>query len=212
MLDSIAKIAAVFACAASGTADAWAQEATAPIACSLAFDSTSLNAQSNKGEFRGIRVSCAELSISADEATASEVVPEKGEWQMHGSVRVEVASAIMTADSATFGFSASGLVLGELVGDPVVIEDFDPQDRASLRARATATRIRYDNVARVARITMDESSALVGTNFEMRGCGDIDYALDSGAVESVSTCGEPFEITYLPSAEEPSPDDAPTVQ
>ena len=175
-----------------------AQDGTRPVPCSLAFDSTVLNPQTNRGEFRGIRMTCEDVSIAADEAAASEVVPEEGQWQMRGNIRIETTTSLLTADSATFGFAASNLLFGELVGAPAVLEDYGAHADKTLRARATVERIYYDNVARTARLRMGEGTSLVGTNFEMRGCGDLNYDLESGEVESIATCGPPFDIRYLP--------------
>jgi hypothetical protein len=178
--------------------------------CSYAFDSSVLNTQTNRGEFRGIRVTCEEVSITADEATASEVVPEEGQWQMRGNVRIETAAALITADSATFGFAASNLLFGELVGAPAVLEDRGTNTDGTLRARATAERIYFDNVARTARLRMSQGNSLVGTNFEMRGCGDISYDVETGELESISTCGDEFDIRYrLPSEGAQEPEQAP---
>jgi lipopolysaccharide export system protein LptA len=196
MVSSTAKVAIVLLL--GGTGVGRAQEQPLPVPCSLAFASTSLSAQTNRGEFRGIRVTCEDISIAADEAAASEVVPEEGQWQMRGNVRIETATALITADNATFSFTASNLLFGELVGAPVVLEDYGASENDTLRARATAERIYYDNIARTARLRMDEGNSLVGPNFEMRGCGDINYDLETGDVESIATCGEDFDIRYVP--------------
>jgi hypothetical protein len=182
----------------------------ASVPCSLAFDSTVLNAETNRGEFRGIRVTCEDVEIAAEEATASEVVPEEGQWEMRGNVRIESAAATLTADSATFGFSASDLVFGELVGAPAVLEDRGTNADGTVRARATAEVIYYDNVARTARLRIRDGNSLVGPNFEMRGCGDISYDLETGESESIATCGDPLEIRYLrPSDDAQDPGQAP---
>ena len=181
------------------TAMAAGQDAAPPTACSIAFDSTSLDAQTSRGVFRGIRLTCESVSIEADEATATEVVPREGEWQLRGNIRIEAASAVMTADTATFRFEDNALVVGELEGGPVVLEDFIEEENSTMRA--TARSVRYDNRERIATIVMGEGATLIGPNFEMRGCGEINYNLDNGEVESVSNCGEPFEIKFLPSEE-----------
>jgi lipopolysaccharide export system protein LptA len=200
MVSSTVKVAALLLLV--GTSAGRAQERPPPVPCSLAFDSTLLNPQTNRGEFRGIRITCEGITIAADEAAASEVVPEEGQWEMRGNVRIETSAATITADSATFGFTDSDLLFGELVGAPVVLEDYGSSENGTLRARATAERIYYDNVARTARLRMREGTSLVGTNFEMRGCGDISYDLESGDVESIATCGERFDIRYLPPSDE----------
>ena len=197
MAGCTARILAVLALGGFGVDAAHTQEDSRPAPCSLAFDSTVLSAQTNRGEFRGIRVTCEAVSISAEEAAATEVVPEEGQWQMRGNVRIETAAALITADSATFGFSASDLLFGELVGAPAVLEDRGTNADDTLRTRATAERIYFDNVARTARLRMGEGNSLVGPNFEMRGCGDINYDLRTGESESIATCGEQFEIRYL---------------
>jgi hypothetical protein len=191
---------------ASAVDAAYAQDDPVPVPCSLAFDSTVLNAQTSRGEFRGIRVTCEDVMIAADEATASEVVPEEGQWEMKGNVRIESAAAVLTADNATFGFSASDLLFGELTGAPAVLEDRGTNADDTLRARATAEVIYYDNVAHTARLRLRQGNSLVGPNFEMSGCGDISYDLETGESQSIATCGDPLEIRYLrPTDEAPEP-------
>ncbi|HEY5568617.1 MAG TPA: LptA/OstA family protein [Gammaproteobacteria bacterium] len=170
---------------------AQAQEGTPP--CSLAADSWSLEGQSTRGVFRGIRVTCEDVNIAADEATAAEVLPEQGEWQFRGNLRIEIESAVLTADSATFAFTDNDVVSAELVGTPAVLEDFIAEENDSVRG--TAGRIQYDNVARTA--TMEDGASLVLGTSEMSGCGIV-YHLDTGAADSVANCGEPFVIKYLP--------------
>jgi lipopolysaccharide export system protein LptA len=141
-----------------------------------------------------VRIRCEDASIAADEAVASELVPEKGQWQLRNNIRITVASAVFSADTATFTFAQKALVSGELIGSPATLEDFIAEDNRSVRA--TAGRILYDNVNRTAR-TEGGASLAVGTS-EVTGCGDIIYDLDRGLVDSVSTCGEPFVIKYVP--------------
>ena len=188
----IARAALAVACV-SPTGGLPAQEARseAPSSCSVAFDSNTLNAQTNSAFFRAIRVRCEDVTIIADEATASEPVPDRGEWRMRGHVRIEIESAVISADTASLGFSNNRLVFGELAGNPVTLEDYLDKEQKSVRA--TAGRIHYDNEARVAR--MGEGASLVLGTSEMRGCGDILYDLDNGVVDSVSNCNEPFTIT-----------------
>jgi hypothetical protein len=91
-----------------------------------------------------------------------------------------------------------------------VLEDRGTNADDTLRARATAERIYYDNVAHTARLRMGEGNSLVGPNFEMRGCGDINYDLETGESQSIATCGDPLEIRYLrPSDDAQEPGQAP---
>lgn len=174
-------------------ANADAQETPAAESCTVEFASTTLDAQSSRAVFRGVRINCEDASIAADEAAASEPVPEKGRWQLRGNIRITVASAVFSAESATFTFAQKALVSGELVGNPVTLEDIVAENNRSVRA--TAPRITYDNINRTAR-TEGGASLALGTS-EMSGCGDIIYDLDRGLVDSVSTCDEPFVIKYV---------------
>jgi len=193
MACSIVRAMALLASAGIGGAVS-AQESTAREPCSLAADSTSLDTQAGTGTYRGIRVSCDGVTILADEATSSEFAPRSREWQFRGNIRIEVDSAVLTADLAQFSFSENGLMAGELAGDPAVLEDFIPEENTAVRA--TAGRIRYDNVARTAR--MENGASLVLGTSEMSGCGDIIYDLERGLVDTVSDCDEPFVIKFLP--------------
>ena len=208
MVESTVRSCALLALAVCGAADAWAQEVAATRPCSLVLGSLSLDAQANRHVFRGVRVSCEDVDIAADEATASEVLPQEGEWQFRGSIRIQVGSAVMTADTATFAFADNRLVSGALVGSPVTLEDLIPEENTVVRA--TAGRISYDNVARTARME-DGASLVLGTS-EMSGCGDIIYDLDRGLVDSVSNCGEPFVITILPRSDDSAAEEPTTTQ
>lgn len=201
MDSSTVSFAIACAAAAVASAPAFAQQDTAPRACSLAAASTTLDAQGGTGVFRGVRLSCDGITIAADEATATEVVPQSGQWQLRDNIRITMDSAVFTADRATFGFAQNALVSGELIGGPAVLEDLIPEEDKAVRA--TATRIYYDNVNRTAR--MEGGASLTLGTSEMSGCGDIIYDLERGLVDSVSTCDEPFVIRFVPRADNPAP-------
>jgi lipopolysaccharide export system protein LptA len=202
MLSSITKGLAVAVAGAATPLAVHGQGAAAPQACSLAADSTSLDAQTNRGVFRKVRIICQDFDIEADEAIGTEVVPQQGEWELTGNIKIALNTAVITADSATFGFADSDLVFGELSGSPAVLVDVIPDDDTPVRA--TAGLIYYDNVGRTAR--MEQGASLVLGTSEMSGCGDIIYDLNRGLVDSVSNCGEPFVIRFLPKTDD-SPDE-----
>jgi len=181
-----------------------AQEAARDPAFSVEFDYFSVDAQSNRGEFKGLKISNGEISIGADEATASEVDFQMSEWEMRGNVRIVVGSASIAADRANFVFKDDDLASGELTGTPAALEDFIPAKNETVRA--TAEKISYDNLAGVAR--MQGNASLTTGTTQMTGC-DIIYDLRDGTMDSGSEqCSEPFRIKFLPREPESTTEDS----
>ena len=104
-----------------------------------------------------VRFTDGSVSISAAEGRrlAGDDVIE--EWSLTGNVVLNVDAAVARADSARVRFSSGQFVLGELVGEPVSIENpgVDP-------FLGSANRIAYDDAAGVFSATGNASFS-VGT-------------------------------------------------
>lgn len=171
-----------------------AQESASGAGFSFEFDFFSVDAQSNRGEFKGLTITNGEITIAADEATANQVDFQMSEWELRGHVRIALDSAAITASRATFVFANGTLVSGDLTGEPAMLQDSIPEKNETVRA--TAERIGYDNVSGIARMQGD-ASLTTGTT-QMTGC-DILYDLRAGTMDSGSSqCSEPFRIKFLP--------------
>ncbi len=173
-----------------------------PQPISLDAESSLFDRQTERVEFRKLTISQGDMSISADEAVASGLDFEEGEWQLTGNVTFTVESARINADSAVMTFVGNELQTAELVGDPAILEDLgDPEeDPEADPVSGGANRLVYDNAAQVMRM-LDGAWFASGQN-EFRGC-DLIYDLDQEQLSSGSSeCGEPVVITIVPRDEE----------
>ncbi len=186
--------AAVLASALSSTA---AQEDD-PQPISLDAESSLFDRQTNRVEFQQLTISQGDMSISADEAIASGLDFEEGEWRFTGNVTFTVESARIDADSALMTFVDNELQTAELIGDPATLEDAGDPDTDPVRGGAA--RLVYDNAAQIMRM-LDGAWFASGQN-EFRGC-DLIYDLEQEQLSSGSSdCGEPVVITIVPDNEE----------
>jgi lipopolysaccharide transport protein LptA len=173
-----------------------AQDDPQPI--SLDAESSLFDRQTNRVEFRRLTISQGDMSISADEAIATGLDFEEGEWRFSGNVTFTVESARIDADSALMTFVDNELQTAELIGDPATLEDLGDPDADPVRGGAS--RLVYDNAAQVMRM-LDGAWFASGQN-EFRGC-DLIYDLEKEQLTSGSSdCGEPVVITIVPRNEE----------
>lgn len=169
-----------------------------PLPISLDAESSLFDRQTNRVEFRRLTISQGDMSISADEAVATGLDFEEGEWRFTGNVTFTVESARIEADSALMTFVGNELQSAELVGDPATLEDLGDPDADPVHGGAA--RLVYDNAAQVMRM-LDGAWFASGQN-EFRGC-DLIYDLDKEQLTSGSSdCGEPVVITIVPRNEE----------
>ena len=186
-------IAAVLTSTLSNTA---AQDDPQPI--SLDAESSLFDRQTNRVEFRRLTIAQGDMSISADEAVASGLDFEEGEWRLTGNVTLTLESARIMADSAVMTFVDNELQTAELIGDPATLEDLgDPdEDPEADPISGGAARLVYDNAAQVMRM-LDGAWFASGQN-EFRGC-DLIYDLEQEQLSSGSSeCGENVVITIVP--------------
>lgn len=177
-----------------------AQDDSEPI--SLDAESSLFDRQTNRVEFRQLTISQGDMSISADEAVASGLDFEQGEWRLTGNVTFMIESARISADTALMTFVDNELQTAELVGDPATLEDLgDPEgDPDEDPVSGGAARLVYDNAAQIMRM-LDGAWFASGQN-EFRGC-DLIYDLDQEQLSSGSSeCGEPVVITIVPRDDE----------
>ncbi|WP_428100881.1 LptA/OstA family protein [Candidatus Rariloculus sp.] len=180
---------------------AFAQSDEGPQTISLEATTTSIDRLSNSFSIEGVRITQGNLSIEADDATATGLDFAASDWQFSGNVTIAIGSAVITAESAVFSFDSHQLIKGDLLGDPVAFEETAPQGEGPVRG--TSNRIHYDNLAGTVR--MEGSAALVVGPNEIRGC-DLIYDLAQEQVASgTSDCGEPFRILIVPKPEEEAP-------
>jgi lipopolysaccharide transport protein LptA len=173
-----------------------------PLPISLDAESSSFNRQTNRIEFRRLSITQGDMVIRADEAVATGLDFEQGEWRFTGNVMFTTEDARITADSATVSFADNELQVAELVGTPAAFEQAGTLDGDPLSGGAN--RLSYDNVARVMRM-LEGAWFRQGPN-EFRGC-DLIYDLDQEQITSGSSdCGEPIVITIVPRDQEDEPE------
>jgi lipopolysaccharide transport protein LptA len=155
----------------------------------LAFDG-----QTNLFAIKAPRIRQGDLYIAADDAVATGVeFDAASEWRFMGNVRIEVGTAIMSADSAVFTFEQERLSRGELEGDPASFTHTDPARKKPLSG--TANRMSYDYIARTVRMTGNVS--LQRDQTEVQGC-DIIYNLTTeGFSSGDSDCENPFRLRRI---------------
>lgn len=197
-----ATCAAVLAASLAG-----AQNGERRLTISIGADYSTLDRQTNRGTFQGLRITVEQenMVIQADEASVAGLDANRGMWELAGNVRVSVDTATLQADRATFTFGDQALISGELIGDPAVFEDRpgDGEDPVV----GSAQRVHYSNVEGIVRLE-GGVSLTAGPN-RITGC-DVIYDLNQERVSSgTSACGEPFRITIIPPAEETSTSDTP---
>jgi lipopolysaccharide transport protein LptA len=169
-----------------------------PLPISLDAESSSFNRQTNRIEFRRLSITQGDMVIRADEAVATGLDFEQGEWRFTGNVMFTTEDARITANSATVSFADNELQVAELVGTPAAFEQAGTLDGDPLSGGAN--RLSYDNVARVMRM-LEGAWFRQGPN-EFRGC-DLIYDLDQEQITSGSSdCGEPIVITIVPRDQE----------
>lgn len=175
---------------------AGALSAADPLPISLDAESSTFDRQSNTVVFRRLSITQGDMVIRADEAVASGLDFEQGEWRFEGNVQLTVEGARIQADTATLVFAANELQSAELVGAPATFERVEQSNADTDPFRGRATRLSFDNVAGVMRL-LDGAWFSQGPN-EFRGC-DLIYDLDQEQITSGSSdCGEPILITIVP--------------
>lgn len=165
-----------------------------PLPISLDAESSTFDRQTNTVVFRRLSITQGEMLIRADEAVATGLDFEQGEWRFAGNVVFTVEEARIEADTATLTFAANDLQTAELVGAPALFEQATRDNGEPVTGGAN--RLDFDNVQRIMRM-LDGAWFRRGQN-EFRGC-DLIYDIDQEQITSGSSeCGEPVVITIVP--------------
>jgi len=195
MVNSARNVYSLIALAMMSTMAVFAAE---PLPISLDAESSTLDRQSSRVVFKRLSITQGDLQIRADEAVATGLDFEQGEWRFVGNVLFTVESARIEAASATISFVANQLQSAELVGDPARFEQVTEEGEEPISGGAN--RLVFDDVARVMRM-LDGAWFRQGPN-DFRGC-DLIYDLDREQITSGSSeCGQPVVITILPRAQD----------
>jgi len=165
-----------------------------PLPISLDAESSTFNRQTNTVEFKRLSITQGGLLIRADEAVATGLDFEQGEWRFDGNVVFTVDQARIEADSATINFAVNELQSAELTGTPATFTQAGEAGEEPVSGGAN--RLGYDNVGHVMHM-LGAAWFRQGQN-EFKGC-DLIYDLDQQQITSGSSdCGEPVVITIVP--------------
>lgn len=114
-------------------------DSTQPI--SLDAASSDFDYRNNLLTFRKVRISQGEMSVEADEATATGLDFENSEWKFSGSVHVRMANGLLDSDTATITFRSNQIAHARIAGSPAAFEQRRTEQQV---ARGRAGTIEYD--------------------------------------------------------------------
>lgn len=118
------------------------------------FESVTADRKTNLFQAQRPKITQGNLSIQADEATATSVdFTESSEWRFTGNVRITSGTAALEAAAAVFTFENERLSRGELSGTPATFSDVDKVRETTIQGRAQ--QMSYDYVARTLRMSGD---------------------------------------------------------
>lgn len=108
---------------------------------SLDAASSDFDYRNNQLVFHRIRISQGDLSVEAEQATATGLDFENSEWQFTGDVRIRMPNGMLDSQSATVTFRSNQLAHARIVGTPAEFEQRRTEEQI---ARGRAGTIEYD--------------------------------------------------------------------
>lgn len=130
----------------------------------IGADFGELDLRNDQHRLRGnVRIHQGDLSIAADEATASALQTDDSRWAFTSSVHMQTAEVDLKSNTATAEFAKGELTEAKATGSPAVFEQLRvSQDK---QARGRAGRIEYDVVRGVVTLTDDVWFSYGGNEF-----------------------------------------------
>lgn len=104
----------------SGVAAAQLPARDAPI--SLDAASSDFDYRNNVLVFRKVRITQGDISVAADEATATGLNFENSQWNFRGQVHIEMSNGTLDSDTATVRFANNQIANARIVGRPASFE------------------------------------------------------------------------------------------
>lgn len=114
-------------------------DATLPIALDAA--SSDFDYRNNLLIFRKVRIAQGELSVEADEATATGLDFENSEWKFTGAVHIRMPNGLLDSEIATITFRNNLITHARIAGKPAAFEQRRVEQEV---ARGRAGTIEYD--------------------------------------------------------------------
>jgi lipopolysaccharide transport protein LptA len=112
----------------------------API--SLDAASSDFDYRNNVLVFRKVRITQGEITVAADEATATGLNFENSRWQFAGQVHIEMPNGSLDSNTATVRFADNQIANARIVGKPATFEQ--RQAATGQLAQGRAGTIEYD--------------------------------------------------------------------
>jgi len=135
----------LFACLAlvviAGAQPAIAASPSTALPISLDAASSDFDYRNNLLVFRKVRISQGEVSVEADEATATGLEFENSEWRFTGSVRIRMQNGQLDSEAATVTFRGNQITRASITGKPASFEQRRVEQQV---ARGRAGAIDYD--------------------------------------------------------------------
>ncbi|HSN72485.1 MAG TPA: LptA/OstA family protein [Steroidobacteraceae bacterium] len=131
---------AIAALAVSTAAGAQLADPDAPI--SLDAASSDFDYRNNVLVFRKVRITQGDVSVAADEATATGLNFENSRWNFRGDVHIKVPNGSLDSESAAVRFEDNQIANALIVGEPATFEQ--RQIEKDQLARGRAATIEYD--------------------------------------------------------------------
>ena len=124
----------------AGGAAAAPHDSQAPI--NLEAASSDFDYRNNSLLFRRVKITQGELTVEAQEASATGLEFDNSKWTLKGQVRITVPDGRLLSDTATVNFRDNQIATAQVHGAPAVFEQ-KLQDRNQL-AQGRAEAIEYD--------------------------------------------------------------------
>ncbi len=112
----------------------------API--NLEAASSDFDYRNNALLFRRVKITQGDLTVEAQEASATGLEFENAQWSLKGDVRITVPDGKLASDTATVGFKDNQIVSAQINGTPATFEQRIAERNQLARGRAES--IEYD--------------------------------------------------------------------
>lgn len=135
----VASLLAAHLLAAPVASGAALADSTLPV--SLDAASSDFDYRNNLLVFRKVRIAQGDITVEADEATATGLDFENSEWKFMGEVRIRMPNGLLDSDSATVTFRGNQITHARIDGMPAEFEQRRVEQEV---ARGRAGTIEYD--------------------------------------------------------------------
>jgi len=192
-------------CTTSAAAAAQLPDRDAPI--SLDAASSDFDYRNNVLVFRKVRITQGEITVAAEEATATGLNFENSQWDFRGEVHIEMPNGSLDSDTATVQFAHNQIANARIVGTPATFEQ--RQLETGQLAEGRAGTIEYDIAKGTVRLA--NQAWLSDGKSEIRGQTLVYNILEERVLANPGEQDDGgVSITINPRSRTTPPDDKPT--